>query len=98
SKADDEEVILNFLEDFKKETGINVPRSLVPPTPNVDLYKPGKRKITVKTSEEEVQKEEVKKEEDDVKEAGKKKGEKKRKTEGIKIDEGRSKKRHDKKA
>ncbi|MCI33717.1 hypothetical protein A2U01_0054934, partial [Trifolium medium] len=66
--------------DFKKETGINVPRSLVPPAPNVDLYKPRKMKRTVKTSEEE-----VKKEEEDVKEAGKKKGEKKRKAEGIKI-------------
>ncbi|MCI39218.1 hypothetical protein A2U01_0060449, partial [Trifolium medium] len=61
SEADDEEVILNFLEDFKKESGINVPRSMVPPVPNVDLYKPKKRKRTVKTSEEEPQKKEVKK-------------------------------------
>ncbi|MCI14715.1 hypothetical protein A2U01_0035847, partial [Trifolium medium] len=48
---------------------------MVPPAPNVDLYKPRKRKIIVKTSEEEDQKEEV------VKEAGKKKVEKKRKAE-----------------
>ncbi|MCI52493.1 hypothetical protein A2U01_0073737, partial [Trifolium medium] len=48
SEADDEEVILNFLEDFKKETGIHVPRSMVPPAPNVDLYKPKKRKRNVK--------------------------------------------------
>ncbi|MCI31121.1 hypothetical protein A2U01_0052332, partial [Trifolium medium] len=75
--ADDEEVIINFLEDFKNETGINVPRSMVPPTPNVDLYKPRKRKRNVKTSEEEDQKEEVQKEEKEEKEAGKKKGEKK---------------------
>ncbi|MCI54344.1 hypothetical protein A2U01_0075594, partial [Trifolium medium] len=53
SEADDEEVILNFLEDFKKSTGIDVPRSMVPPAPNVDLYKPMKRKRTVKSSEEE---------------------------------------------
>ncbi|MCI73524.1 hypothetical protein A2U01_0094788, partial [Trifolium medium] len=70
SEADDEEVILNFLEDFKKETDINVPRSMVPPTPNVDLYKPKKRKRTVKSSEEETQKKEVKKEEEIVEEAG----------------------------
>ncbi|MCI92492.1 hypothetical protein A2U01_0113788, partial [Trifolium medium] len=68
------EVILNFLEDFKKETGINVPRIMVPPAPNVDLYKPKKRKRTVKSSEEEAQKKEVKKEEEIVEEAGKKKG------------------------
>ncbi|MCI35131.1 hypothetical protein A2U01_0056352, partial [Trifolium medium] len=70
----------------------------VPPAPNVDLYKPKKRKRTVKTSKEEVQKEEVKKEEEVVKVAGKKKGEKKRKVVGIKIDEGRTKQRHDNKA
>ncbi|MCI36467.1 hypothetical protein A2U01_0057690, partial [Trifolium medium] len=52
SEADDEEVILNLLEDFKKETDINVPRSMVPPAPNVDLYKPKKRKRSVKSSEE----------------------------------------------
>ncbi|MCI74699.1 hypothetical protein A2U01_0095963, partial [Trifolium medium] len=40
SEADDEEVILNFLEQFKQGTGFNVPRSMVPPAPNVDLYKP----------------------------------------------------------
>ncbi|MCI35750.1 hypothetical protein A2U01_0056971, partial [Trifolium medium] len=102
-EADDEEVILNFLEDFKKETGISVPRSIVPPAPNVDLYKPKKRKRNVKTSEEETQKrevkkEEVKKEEVIVAEAGKKKNDKKRKAVGIRIDEERSKKIHDKKA
>ncbi|MCI36311.1 hypothetical protein A2U01_0057534 [Trifolium medium] len=36
SEADDEEVILNFLEDFKKSAGIDVPRSMVPPAPSVD--------------------------------------------------------------
>ncbi|MCI61200.1 hypothetical protein A2U01_0082457, partial [Trifolium medium] len=66
--------------------------------PNVDLYKPKKRKRNVKTSEEETQKKEVKKEEVIVAEAGKKKSDKKRKAVGIKIDEGRTKKRHDKKA
>ncbi|MCI47796.1 hypothetical protein A2U01_0069038, partial [Trifolium medium] len=40
SEADDEEVILNFLNQFKEETGFNVTRSMVPPAPNVDLYKP----------------------------------------------------------
>ncbi|MCH97003.1 hypothetical protein A2U01_0017996, partial [Trifolium medium] len=102
SEADDEEVILNFLEYFNKETGINVPRSMVPPAPNVDLYKPKKRKRTVKMSEEEAQKEVAQKKEaqkEEVKkEAKKKKGEKKRKAEGIKIDEEISKKRHDKKS
>ncbi|MCI34191.1 hypothetical protein A2U01_0055409, partial [Trifolium medium] len=104
SEADDEEVILNFLEDFKKETGVDVPRSMVPPAPNVDLYKPRKRKRTVKSSEEEPQKKEMKKEEVIfaekkeviVAKAGKKKDSKKRKSVGIKIDEGRSKRRHDK--
>ncbi|MCI50008.1 hypothetical protein A2U01_0071252, partial [Trifolium medium] len=28
SEADDEEVILNFLEDFKRDTGVKVPRSM----------------------------------------------------------------------
>ncbi|MCI08418.1 hypothetical protein A2U01_0029495, partial [Trifolium medium] len=36
---------------------------MVPPAPNVDLYKPRKRKRLVKASEQEGQKEEVKKEE-----------------------------------
>ncbi|MCI52471.1 hypothetical protein A2U01_0073715, partial [Trifolium medium] len=60
-----------------------------PPAPNVDLYKPRKRKRNVKTFEEEDQKEEKV-----VKEVGKKKGEKKRKAGGVKIDESRSKKKH----
>ncbi|MCI26116.1 hypothetical protein A2U01_0047310, partial [Trifolium medium] len=98
SEADDEEVIINFLEDFKKETGINVTRSMVPPAPNVDLYKPKKRKRNAKSSEEEPQKKEVKKEKEIVKEVEKKKGDKKRKAVGIKIDEERSKMRNDKKA
>ncbi|MCI01051.1 hypothetical protein A2U01_0022075, partial [Trifolium medium] len=51
SEADDEEVILNFLEDLLRSTGVFVPRSMVPPAPNTDLYKPRKRKQ--KTSEEE---------------------------------------------
>ncbi|MCI39516.1 hypothetical protein A2U01_0060748, partial [Trifolium medium] len=63
SEADDEEVILNLLEDFKKSTGIDVPRSMVPPAPNVDRYKPRKRKRTVKSYEEEPPKKEMKKEE-----------------------------------
>ncbi|MCI25988.1 hypothetical protein A2U01_0047179, partial [Trifolium medium] len=46
----------------KKETGVDVPRSMVPPAPNVDLYKPRKRKRTVKTSEDEPKKKEMKKE------------------------------------
>ncbi|MCI30674.1 hypothetical protein A2U01_0051885, partial [Trifolium medium] len=115
SEADDEEVILNFLEDFMRTIGIVVPRSMVPPAPNTDLYKPRKRKRTAKTSEEqkpkkkEMKKEEVttsEKQKDDtageekvvkekvvVEEAKK---DKKRKTSGIKIDEGRSKMRHNK--
>ncbi|MCI33246.1 hypothetical protein A2U01_0054463, partial [Trifolium medium] len=44
------------------------------------------------------QKKEVKKEEEIVAEAGKKKNKKKRKAVGIRIDEERTKKRHDKKA
>ncbi|MCI33454.1 hypothetical protein A2U01_0054671, partial [Trifolium medium] len=101
----------NFLEDFKKETGVDVPRSMVPPTPNVDLYKPRKRKRSVKTSEEEPKKKEMKKEIENVAEkkkviekkemivaeAGKKK-DKKRKSVGIKIDEGKSKRRQEKRA
>ncbi|MCI57954.1 hypothetical protein A2U01_0079207, partial [Trifolium medium] len=71
---------------------------MVPPAPNVDLYKPKKRKRTVKTSEEEPHKKEMKKEKEIVDEAGKKKGVKKRKAVGIKIDEERSKMKHDKKA
>ncbi|MCI70668.1 hypothetical protein A2U01_0091931, partial [Trifolium medium] len=65
--------------------------------PNVDLYKPKKRKRTVKSSEEVAQKKEVKKEEEIVEEAGKRKDDKKRKAVGVRIDEGRTKKRHDKK-
>ncbi|MCI16906.1 hypothetical protein A2U01_0038051 [Trifolium medium] len=110
SEADDEEVILNFLENFKKETGINVPRSMVPPAPNVDLYKPKKRKRKTKDSEE--PEENVEQEQEDQKEKKKKnvlkekmveekvvekKEDKKRKVVGIKIDEGRTKKRQDKK-
>ncbi|MCI60456.1 hypothetical protein A2U01_0081712, partial [Trifolium medium] len=64
--ADDEEVILNFLEDFKKETGVEISRNMVPPAPNVDLYKPRKRKRAVKTSEEESKKKEMKKEKENV--------------------------------
>ncbi|MCI15994.1 hypothetical protein A2U01_0037134, partial [Trifolium medium] len=119
SEADDEEVIMNFLEDFKKSTGIDVPRSMVPPAPNVDLYKPRKRKRAEKTSEEqEPKKKEFKKEdvttsekqkedppgkekvvkkESVVAEEGKKK-DKKRRSPGIKIDEGRSKMKHDKRS
>ncbi|MCI49173.1 hypothetical protein A2U01_0070416, partial [Trifolium medium] len=63
SEADDEEVILNFLEDVLRTTGVFVPRSMFPPAPNTDLYKPRKRKRTEKTSEdEEPKKKEVKKE------------------------------------
>ncbi|MCI25451.1 hypothetical protein A2U01_0046642, partial [Trifolium medium] len=62
SEADHEEVILNFLEDFKKSTGIDVPRSMVPSAPNEDLYKPRKRRRNVKSSEEETKKKEMKKE------------------------------------
>ncbi|MCI36108.1 hypothetical protein A2U01_0057330, partial [Trifolium medium] len=115
SEADDEEVIQNFLEDFMKSTGIVVPRSMVPPAPNVDLYKPRKRKRTEKSSEvEEPKKKEIKKEKVDssekekasvaekievvVTEEGKKKKDKKRKSSGIKIVEGRSKAKHDKRS
>ncbi|MCI21100.1 hypothetical protein A2U01_0042264, partial [Trifolium medium] len=92
---------------------------MVPPAPNVDLYKPRKRKRTEKsTTEEEPKKKEMKKEdvitsekqkEDTagkekvvkeevvVAEEGKKK-DKKRKSAGIKIDERRSKMKHDKRS
>ncbi|MCI71634.1 hypothetical protein A2U01_0092897, partial [Trifolium medium] len=49
-EADDEEVILNFLEDLLRTTGVFVPRSMVPPAPDTDLYKPRKRKRKQKTS------------------------------------------------
>ncbi|MCI43731.1 hypothetical protein A2U01_0064969, partial [Trifolium medium] len=62
SEADNEEVIQIFLEEFKRSTGIDVPRSMVPPAPDVNLYKPKKRKRAEKTSEEESKKKEVKKE------------------------------------
>ncbi|MCI16971.1 hypothetical protein A2U01_0038117, partial [Trifolium medium] len=63
SEADDEEVIQNFLEDFTKSTGIVVSRSMVPPAPNMDLYKPKKRKRIEKTSGEQgPKKKEMKKE------------------------------------
>ncbi|MCI56444.1 hypothetical protein A2U01_0077695, partial [Trifolium medium] len=89
---------------------------MVPPAPNVDLYKPRKRKRTEKSTEvEEPKKKEMKKEKVDssgkekekvkeivaekieavVTEEGKKK-ETKRKSSGIKIDERRSKMKHDK--
>ncbi|MCI93321.1 hypothetical protein A2U01_0114619, partial [Trifolium medium] len=45
-----------------RSTGIVVPKSMVPPAPNTDLYKPRKRKRAEKTSEEEPKKKEVKKE------------------------------------
>ncbi|MCI33159.1 hypothetical protein A2U01_0054375, partial [Trifolium medium] len=90
------------------------PRSMVPPAPDIDLYKPKKRKRSEKTSgEKEPKKKEIKKEagttsekqkedpagkgkvvEKKVAEEGKK--DKKRKSSGIKIDEGRTKRRHDK--
>ncbi|MCH93056.1 hypothetical protein A2U01_0014003, partial [Trifolium medium] len=107
SEADNEEVILNFLEQFKKETGFNVPRSMVPPAPNVDLYKPRKRKRKTKASEEsekdEGQEAEENKKEEKVnkklqEKVGQKKEDKKMKAVGIHIDEGRTKKRQDKKA
>ncbi|MCI20396.1 hypothetical protein A2U01_0041558, partial [Trifolium medium] len=115
SEADNEEVILNFLEDFKKSIGISVPRSMVPPTPNVDLYKLRKRKRNAKSSEEEPKKKEIKKEkmessgkekekeivaEEEIvaaAEEGKKK-DNKRKSSGVKIVEGRTKMKHDKKS
>ncbi|MCI59061.1 hypothetical protein A2U01_0080316, partial [Trifolium medium] len=65
SEADDEEVILNFLEDLLRTYGVLVPRSMVPPAPDTDLYKPRKRKRKKKTSEEEEEepkKKEIKKE------------------------------------
>ncbi|MCI46172.1 hypothetical protein A2U01_0067412, partial [Trifolium medium] len=92
-----------------------------PPAPNVDLYKPRKRKRNVKSSEEEPKKKEMKKENVDssgkekvivaekeevivaekeevvATEVGKKK-EKKRKSYGIKIVEGRTKTKHDKRS
>ncbi|MCI37632.1 hypothetical protein A2U01_0058856, partial [Trifolium medium] len=113
SEADDEEVILIFLEDILRTTGVFVPRSMVPQAPNEDLYKPRKRKRTERTSEEQgPKKKEIKKEgvttsekhkedtsgkEKVVVEEGKKK-DKKRKSSGIKIDEGRSKMKHDKRS
>ncbi|MCI51852.1 hypothetical protein A2U01_0073096, partial [Trifolium medium] len=61
--ADNEEVIQIFLEEFKKSTGIDVPRSMVPPAPDINLYKPKKMKRSEKTSEEqEPKKKKVKKE------------------------------------
>ncbi|MCI51128.1 hypothetical protein A2U01_0072372, partial [Trifolium medium] len=46
-----------------RSTGIVVPRSMVPPAPNVDLYKPRKKRRAEKTSEEqEPKKKEMKKE------------------------------------
>ncbi|MCI25053.1 hypothetical protein A2U01_0046241, partial [Trifolium medium] len=88
---------------------------MVPPTPNVDLYKPRKRKRTEKSSKEEPKRKEIKKENVDtsgkekvevvvaekvevvVAEEGKKE-DKKRKSTGIKIDEGRAKRKHDKRS
>ncbi|MCI30838.1 hypothetical protein A2U01_0052049, partial [Trifolium medium] len=53
------EVILNFLEDLLRSTGVFVPRRMVPPAPNTDLYKPRKRKRN--QEEEELKKRESKK-------------------------------------
>ncbi|MCI79298.1 hypothetical protein A2U01_0100569, partial [Trifolium medium] len=74
--------------------------SMVPPAPNTDLYKPRKRKrkqaeTTSKVVEEKVVEEKVDQKEAVVAEKAKKKY-LKRKSSGIKIDEGISKMRHDK--
>ncbi|MCI76200.1 hypothetical protein A2U01_0097469 [Trifolium medium] len=47
-----------------RTTGIVGPRSMVPPAPNVDLYKPRKRRRAEKTSEEQEPKKKEKKKED----------------------------------
>ncbi|MCI54815.1 hypothetical protein A2U01_0076065, partial [Trifolium medium] len=63
SEADDEEVILIFVEDVLRTHGVFVPRSMVPPASEVEHYQPRKRKRNQKSSEEEEPKlKEVKKE------------------------------------
>ncbi|MCI46866.1 hypothetical protein A2U01_0068107, partial [Trifolium medium] len=56
SEANSEEVILNFLADLKKDTGVTVPRSMVPPAPTSDPYG-AKQKRKRKVSEGEPAKE-----------------------------------------
>ncbi|MCH93378.1 hypothetical protein A2U01_0014327, partial [Trifolium medium] len=118
SEADNEEVIQNFLEEFKKSTRIDVPRSMVPPALNVDLYKPKRKRAETTYGEQEPKTKEIKKEavttsekqKEDPAEKEKvaqkeavvaekvKNKDLKRKSSGVKIDEGRSKMKHDKKS
>ncbi|MCH82653.1 hypothetical protein A2U01_0003464, partial [Trifolium medium] len=107
SEADDEEVIQFFLQDLKKDTGIDVPMSMVPSAPTVDLYKPRKRKASAKEGKKEVKKEakkdvkkEVLKEAKPEPQEEKKEESKKRKSEGVVIDnsESRIRRKHENKA
>ncbi|MCI42941.1 hypothetical protein A2U01_0064178, partial [Trifolium medium] len=94
SEANDEEVIQFFLQGIKQDTGVDVPREMVPPAPTVNLYKPSKRKASAKEVKKKVKKEtkknakkEVLKEVRPEPNEMKKKGSKKRKAKGAVIDE-----------
>ncbi|KAK2430278.1 NADH:ubiquinone reductase (H(+)-translocating) [Trifolium repens] len=89
SEHDNEDVINNFLEGVKRDTGVSVPRRMVASVPNWDIFK-GPRELTRNRSkprlvEQEVVNEGSESEEENAEEVGAE----------AKAKEKRSKKRHD---